>query len=176
MNKSLSRRDPPDLRALVEQLAPLARGKFGSDSRWAAASGVPRETLCRLKKSASCDLRTLSALAKAVDRVLGAVPARIEGQHMPERFGRAEEAALLAFCASSDLRVEGWRAHGPAFFMGGLATLLASVRGFDRRRYLELAEAVHPGITVPEVFAEWLRRSPLRAARFVPQLKKKLAP
>ena len=95
---------------------------------------------------------------------------------MPRSFGRAEEAALLTFCASSDMRVESWRAHGPAFFIGGLATLLASVRGFDRRRYLELAEAVHPGITVPEVFGEWLRRSPLRAARFVPQLRKKMAP
>lgn len=105
---------------------------------------------------------------------LAAVPARIDGAHLPRTFGRDEEAALLEFCAAKDLRTERWAAHGPAFFMGGLATLLAGVRGFDRRRYLELAESLHPGITVPEVFGVWLRRTPLRAARFLPQLRKKM--
>ena len=138
------------------------------------ASGVPRETLCRLKKSASCDLRTLAALADAAGMVLAAVPARIEGDgHLPKTFGRAEEGALLEFCTTGDLRPESWAAQGPAFFMAGLATLLASARGFERRRYLDLAEALHPGMTVPEVFAVWLSRSPLRAARFLPQLRKK---
>ena len=161
-------------RAIVGQLAAPARRKYGSDARWAAASGVPRETLCRLKKSASCDLRTLAALAGAAGMVLAAVPARIEGGQMPRSFGRAEEEALLEFCAGRDLRVASWSAHGPAFFMGGLATLLAGSRGFDRRRCLELAEALHPGITLPEVFAAWLKRSPLRAGRFLPQLRKKM--
>ena len=58
-----------------------------------------------------------------------------------------------------------------AIFMGGLAMVLASVRGFDRRRYIELAEALHPGISQPEVFELWLQRSPLRPARFVPMLR-----
>lgn len=140
------------------------------------ASGIPRETLCRLKKSASCDLRTLAALAGAAGMVLAAVGERIDGDgHLPKSFGRAEEAALLEFCATGDLRPENWLALGPAFFMAGLATMLASARGCDRRRHLDLAEALHPGITVPEVFGAWLKRSPLRAARFLPQLRKKMA-
>ena len=175
MNTPTSRRTPA--RAIVAQLAASAHRRHGNDARWALASGVPRETLCRLKKSASCDLRTLAALAEAAGMMLAAVPARIESDaHMPKSFGRAEEAALLEFCATADLRPESWAAHGPAFFMAGLATLLASARGFERRRYLDLAEALHPGITAPEVFDAWLKRSPLRAARFLPQLRKKMAP
>lgn len=174
MNTTIAQRTPA--RAIVGQLAAPARRRFGSDARWAMASGVPRETLCRLKKSASCDLRTLAALADAAGMVLAAVPARIEADgHLPRSFGRAEEAALLEFCAAQDLRPESWAAQGPAFFMAGLATLLASARGFERRRYLDLAEALHPGMTVPEVFGAWLIRSPLRAARFLPQLRKKMA-
>ena len=162
-------------RAIVAQLAAPAHRRHGNDARWAMASGVPRETLCRLKKSTSCDLRTLAALASAAGMMLAAVPARIEGDgHWPKHFGRVDEAALLEFCATADLRRESWAARGPAFFMAGLATLLASARGFERRRYLDLAEALHPGITVPEVFDTWLKRSPLRAARFLPQLRKKM--
>jgi hypothetical protein len=173
MNTTTSRLTPA--RAIVAQLAAPARRKYGSDARWAMASGVPRETLCRLKKSASCDLRTLSALAGAAGMVLAAVPARIEGEgHLPKTFGRDKEATLLEFCATGDLRPESWAAQGPAFFMAGLATLLASARGFERRRYLDLAEALHPGMTAPEVFGAWLKRSPLRAARFLPQLRKKM--
>lgn len=174
MKASISQHEQAPAQAIVGQLAAPARRRFGSDARWAEAASVPKETLCRLKKSASCDLRTLSALAGAAGMVLAAVPARIEGGHMPRRFGRAEEAALLDLCAGADLRTERWAAHGPAFFMGGLATLLAGARGFDRRRYLDLAEALHPGITVPEVFGAWLKRSPLRAGHFLPQLRKKI--
>lgn len=172
MNTTTSRRTPA--RTIVAQLAAPAHRRHGNDARWAAASGLPRETLCRLKKSASCDLRTLAALADAAGMVLAAVPARIEGDgHLPKSFGRAEEAMLLEFCATGDLRRESWAALGPAFFVAGVATLLASARGFDRRRYLDLAEALHPGITEPEVFGAWLNRSPLRAGRFLPQLRKK---
>lgn len=174
MNSSTVPPDPRRAREILAQIAVSARSKFGSDARWASASGVPKETLCRLKKSASCDLRTLTALAGAVDMVLSAVPARMEGLHMPRKFGRTEEAVLLDFCASSDMRAESWAAHGPAYFMAGVATLLASVRGFDRRRYLELADSLHPGITVPEVFGDWLPRSPLQVARFLPQLRRKV--
>lgn len=174
MNTSIS--TPGPAQAIVGQLAAPARRKFGSDARWAMASGVPKETLCRLKKSASCDLRTLAALAGAAGMVIAAVPAHIEGNgHMPKSFGRAEEEALLDFCAAEEPGPTSWASHGPAFFMAGLATLLASARGFDRRRYLALAEALHPGITVPEVFASWLNATPLRAARFLPQLRKQLA-
>jgi hypothetical protein len=174
MNTSIS--TPSPAQTIVGQLAAPARRKFGSDARWATASGIPKETLCRLKKSASCDLRTLAALANAAGMIIAAVPVRIEGDgHLPTTFGRAEEAALLDFCAAEELDPTSWVSHGPAFFMAGLATLLASARGFDRRRYLDLAEALHPGITVPEVFASWLKATPVRAARFLPQLRKRLA-
>ena len=56
--------------------------------------------------------------------------------------------------------------------MGGLAAMLASVREFDRRRYLALAEDLHPGVTQPEVFELWLERSPVRPARFLPMLRR----
>ena len=106
---------------------------------------------------------------------LAAVAGRMEGAgQMPKTLGRAEEAELLDFCATSDRRPERWAAQGPAFFMAGVATLLASARGFERRPYLQLAEALHPGITEPEVFDAWLKRSPLQAARFLPRLKKKM--
>lgn len=57
--------------------------------------------------------------------------------------------------------------------MGGLAVLLASARGFERERYLRLAESLHPGISSPEVFGQWLHTTPLRAARFLPMARKR---
>jgi hypothetical protein len=54
--------------------------------------------------------------------------------------------------------------------MSGVAVMLASVRGFDRRRYLELAEALHPGSTEPGVFSRWLAETPLGPSRFLPPL------
>jgi hypothetical protein len=68
-------------------------------------------------------------------------------------------------------RLEDWRPLGPSFFLAGLAVALASVRGFDRRRYLDLAEALHPGATEPRVFAKWLAETPLPPARFLPMLQ-----
>jgi len=95
---------------------------------------------------------------------------------MPEpdatAFGREKEAALLDLCASGILDAAEWRRHGEDFFMGGLATLLASVRGFDRPSYLALAEELHTGVTQPEVFELWLQKSPLRPARFLPRLER----
>jgi hypothetical protein len=160
---------------VLSQLAGPARRLHRTDARWAAAAGVPRETLSRLKKSTSCDFRTLAALAGAAGMSLTALPTLAGGTLVPERFGRAEEEVLLEFCARRDLRPESWLAQGPSFFMAGLATLLAGARGFERHRYLELGERLHPGITVPEVFACWLERSPVRAARFLPQLRRRLA-
>ncbi len=92
---------------------------------------------------------------------------------MPNSFGREYEDDLLDLCASGETDPNVWRAHGPGFFMGGLAVLLASARNFERERYLRLAESLHPGISVPEVFKLWLRRSPLRAARFLPLARRR---
>lgn len=157
---------------LLEQLRPAATLKFGNDRRWAEACSLPPETLSRLRKRASCDLRTLASLAAAVGYTLGMTQAN-SGPEAP--FDRTREEALLDLCASGGLDAAVWRARGDGFFMGGLAAMLASLRGFDRRRYLALAEELHPGVTQPEVFELWLQKSPLRPARFVPMLKRRRA-
>lgn len=159
---------------LLDHMSKAAKARFSTDSNWAKASGLPKETLSRLKRNPSCDLQTLAALAQTTGYTLLAVPASAEGgEHMPDRFGREYEDDLLDLCASGNVDPDAWRAHGPAFFMGGLAVLLASARGFEREHYLKLAETLHPGISTPEVFAMWLKRSPLRAARFLPMARRR---
>ena len=91
----------------------------------------------------------------------------------PGRFGRTEEERLLDLCASGRLEARLWREHGPAFFMAGLATMLASARGFPREQLLGLARELYPGMADAGTFARWLEGSPLRAARFVPMLRKR---
>jgi hypothetical protein len=59
--------------------------------------------------------------------------------------------------------------------MGGLAVLLASIRGADRERLLALAETLHPGVSTPEVFGAWLAASPLQPSRFLPMLEQAAA-
>ena len=156
--------------ALLEELRPVALRKFGKARFWAEACNLPPETLSRLAKRESCDLRTLAALAAAVGYKLSVTP-----EANDTTFNLEKEEALLDLCASGSQDAEEWRRQGEGFFMGGLATLLASVRGFDRRRYLALAEELHPGVTQPEVFELWLQRSPLRPARFLPMLARRRA-
>jgi hypothetical protein len=155
-------------------MAPGARAKFAAEADWARASGLPKETLSRLKHKASCGWRTLTALAESAGYRLAAVPARGPDKgHLPERFGRDDEDRLLDLAASGNVDPVLWRAAGPAFFMGGLAVMLASARGFERERYLRLAEALHPGVSTPEVFAHWLERTPLRPSRFLPMARRR---
>jgi hypothetical protein len=159
---------------LVEQMAEAAKVKFSSDAGWAEASGLPRETLSRLKSQRSCDLRTLGALAQAVGYTLVAVRhAGLDRGHMPDSFGREAEDNLLDLCASGNVDPGVWRASGPSFFMGGLAVMLASSKGFERERYLRLAETLHPGVSTTDVFAMWLEKSPVRPARFLPMARKR---
>lgn len=160
--------------ALLDQMSRAARAKFATETAWARASGLPKETLSRVKSQPSCDLRTLAALGQSVGYTLAAVPAGVPGgRHLPERYGRDDEDRLLDLCASGNLDPAVWRTHGPSFFMGGLAVMLASARGFERERYLKLAEALHPGVSSPEVFGMWLRQSPLRASRFLPMARRR---
>lgn len=159
--------------SLLDQLTPAARKRFGNDKRWAAACGLPAETLSRMRKRQSCDLQTLNVLAEAAGYELTMLPAQARENGIS--FGREQESALLDLCASGSTESSAWQALGSGFFMGGLAMMLASVRGFDRRRYIELAEALHPGISQSEVFELWLQRSPLRPARFVPMLRQRMA-
>ncbi len=160
---------------LVDALGILARKRFASDAQWARASGVPAETLSRLRSRSTCDVRTLWALADGADCALVAVPnAAQAARDEPGRFDRARESSLLDLCASGTPHAAEWRAHGDGFFMGGLATLLAGARPFDRSQYLRLAESLHIGITTPEVFALWLARSPIQPSRFLPMLRVRL--
>jgi len=158
--------------ALRAQMAAAAKSKFANETEWAKAAGLPKETLSRLKKQASCDLRTLGALAQTAGFALAPVPQATErGEHLPEKYGRAYEEELLDLAASGSVEPATWRARGPAFFMAGLAVLLAGARGFPREPYLRLAERLHPGVSTPEVFALWLKKSPVRPSRFVPMAR-----
>src|ERR1039457_1418604 len=125
---------------LLDQMSKAAKGLFSTDSSWAKASGLPKETLSRLKHNPSCDLRTLGALARTAGYTLVAVPATVEGgEHLPNTFDREYEDDLVDLCASGNVDPDVWRAHGPGFFVGGLAVLLASARGFERERNRRLS-------------------------------------
>ena len=83
---------------ILAQLRPAANRQFGNDRRWAEACNLPPETLSRLRKRESCDLRTLAALASAVGYTLAIAP-KANG---PEAaYGRAREEELLDLCASA---------------------------------------------------------------------------
>lgn len=166
------------LNALLALLSDEARRRGLNDAQWAQAACIRKETLSRLRGQDSCDFATLQALATAVGArigVRGPLPAPLSPDgHFPAEVDRDYEGRLLELSASDDLQPESWRRLGPPFFMAGLAVMLASVSGFARRRLLELAETLHPGASLPEVFNLWLARSPLSASRFLPMLRARL--
>lgn len=163
-----------ELPRLLDALTVAARNKGFNDTAWASAAGFSKETLCRLRRRSSCDLSTLTALADAAGASLsvtiGEEPATTSDGHFPRDLSRDYEQRLLALCASRQLDLGEWAAAGPAFFMAGLAVMLASNADADRRGLLSLAENLHPGATEVAVFARWLKRSPLRPSRFLPML------
>jgi len=160
---------------LLDQMFRAAKARFPTEAGWARASGLPKETLSRLKSQPSCDLRTLAALAESTGYTLVAVPAATQAgrEGVPGRLTREDEDRLLDLCASGNVQAEVWRAQGPSFFMGGLAVMLASARGFERERYLRLAEDLHAGVSTPEVFGMWLKSSPVRPSRFLPMARRR---
>ena len=159
---------------LLAGMAGAAKARFATEAAWAGAAGLPKETLSRLKSQPSCDLRTLGALARAAGcRVVAVADAQPASEQAAVRFTRADEDRLLDLAASGSTDPAVWRAHGPGFFMGGLAVLLASARGFERERYLRLAEVLHAGVSTPEVFGLWLKRSPVRPGRFLPMARRR---
>lgn len=159
---------------VLDALTRAARALKLSDTEWAARAGLRKETLSRLRRRLSCDFATLEALAAVVGvRVDVASESVLECSpdgHFPLQMNREYEERLLEFCASRLLDPRLWADLGPRFFMAGVAVMLASVAGFDRRSLLALAEQLHPGISEPAVFAQWLKRSPLRPSRFLPML------
>lgn len=166
-------RPDPSLKELLADLTRRARLRQLTDSRWADRANVRKETVSRLRRRSDCDLSTLQALAAGVGAKLviqsNFGPTTPDG-HFPAQIHRDAESRLLAFVASGSLEPDAWRAEGPAFFMAGVAVMLASERDNDRSRLLELAERLHPGASEPAVFGHWLQRSPLRPSRFLPML------
>jgi DNA-binding phage protein len=164
----------PHLATLLAQLSQMARAAGLTDTQWAMRAGVRKETLSRLRHRSTCDLATLNALSEAVNARLELVTTAgsttsADG-HFPAAVDRDYERQLVELCASRSLALDRWIQLGPRFFMAGLAVMLASVAGYDRRALLALAELLHPGSSDPAVFARWLERSPLRPSRFLPQL------
>ena len=159
---------------LLDLLTVAARKKGLNDTAWASAAGFSKETLSRLRRRSTCDLSTLLALADAAGSRLSVVvataPSTTADEHFPRELSRDYEGQLLTLCTSRKLDPAAWAAAGPAFFMAGLAVMLASNADADRRGLLALAEHLHPGATEVPVFAQWLKRSPLRPSRFLPML------
>jgi hypothetical protein len=164
----------PGLAGMLTRLAQMARVAGLTDTQWAARAGVRKETLSRLRHRSTCDLETLNALATAVnarlDLVANTGSTTSSDGHFPTGIDRDYECQLVNLCASRSLAPDRWIQLGPRFFMAGLAVMLASVDGYDRRALLALAELLHPGSSEPVVFGQWLERSPLRPSRFLPQL------
>jgi len=159
---------------MLDILAHKARVLGLTDTEWAARAGVRKETLSRLRGRESCDFATLQSLARVVGASVsvidGSTPGSTEDGLFPAQLHREYEEQLLDLCASGDVEPERWRHCGPAFFMAGLAVMVASVPEFDRRSLLDLAEALHAGSSQVGVFALWLERSPVRPSRFLPML------
>ena len=164
-----------DLAALLSSLSDLARHQGLNDTEWAERAGLRKETLSRLRHRSSCDFETLQSLSKAVSAHVAVIsdppqPLTADG-HFPLHVLRGYEEELLALCASGSLDPARWARLGPGFFMAGMAVMLGSVSGADRRGLLALAESLHPGATETAVFARWLQRSPVRPSRFLPMLE-----
>jgi hypothetical protein len=156
---------------MLASLSSSARAAHLSDAEWARRAGIPKETLSRVRARSTCDLATLQALASALDCALDVVPARASGaDRWPRRVDRAYEARVLDVLASGSTAEDAWRLLGPSFFVAGLAVTLASDGRFDRARYLALAERLHAGSTVPDVYGQWLAETPLPPSRLLPQL------
>jgi hypothetical protein len=167
-----------NLESVLATLSASARRRGLTDTAWAASAGVRKETLSRLRSRRSCDFATLDALARAVGARVDVLdidgpPLAADG-HFPVAVKRDDEERLLALAASRTLDANAWKRCGPAFFMAGLAVMLAGVRGLDRPGLLALAERLHPGSSAVDGFTLWLARSPVRPSRFIPMLKERL--
>lgn len=162
----------PVLAETLSELTDRARARGLSDTEWANRARLRKETLSRLRRRHTCDLETLTSLAQVVGAHLGVLtlqpPCTGPVAHFPADVGREYEEQLVRLCSSKRLNATHWAALGPRFFMAGLAVMVASLGGRDRRGLLALAEEIHPGVSEPAVFARWLERSPVKPSRFLP--------
>lgn len=167
-----------NLESVLAALSASARRRGLTDTAWASCAGVRKETLSRLRSRRSCDFATLDALARAVGARIDVLD--VDGQpltadgHFPVAVKREDEERLLELAVSRTLDAGAWKRCGPAFFMAGLAVMLAGVHGLNRPGLLALAERLHPGSSQVDGFTLWLARSPVRPSRFMPLLKERL--
>jgi hypothetical protein len=89
----------------------------------------------------------------------------------PSTVSRDYEEQLLDLVRSGSTDPDRWRSMGPAWFMAGLAVLVAGSPSLPRSAALAVARQLQPGMTEPRIFQAWLDHSPLRPARFLPQLE-----
>ena len=76
---------------------------------------------------------------------------------------REKEEAMLALCAGTR-DVKTWRRAGTPRFMAGMALMLASVSGFDRARYLALAQKLDPTALSVGAFEVWFAANPYESS------------
>lgn len=174
----LMKKSSNSLAFLLRELTAAARARGLNDAAWASLAKLRKETLSRLRRRTSCDFQTLQTLAYAVGFSLEVRPERgvelTPDGHFPAKVDRDYEERLLALCALRSMNASEWAAVGPPFFMAGLAMMVASLDETDRRALIALAEQLHPGMSEPSVFAQWLARSPVRPSRFFPMLSMEL--
>lgn len=165
---------PAGLQSVLADLSAAARKRELSDSAWARQARLPKESLSRLRRRQDCDWATLERLAAALGLELAPRPVVNAGLspdgHFPVSLSRDDEQRLYELVRSGDASPAEWRAHGPAFFMAGLAMLLAGSFRYARRNLQATAEVLHPGISEPAVYDIWLRRTPIEPSRFFAQL------
>lgn len=164
------------LQSILGDLSDAARRQGLTDSAWARLAGLPKESLSRLRRRRDCDWATLARLAAAIGMRLTAVPPAVADLtpdgHLPLTLTREYEQRLYELIRSGDLTPAAWRAQGPAFFMAGLAVLMAHDSNPRRQQLLQLAELLHPGMSCPIVANIWMRRSPIEPSRFFAQLER----
>jgi len=166
------------LHDLLQTMTARVRERGWTDRRWALTAKLRPETLSRVRHRGSCDVATLDALARACGLELltrdPAVAVVADASELfPAQFDRALEERLLALCVGGDVDPAHWRTLGPGFFVAGLAAMLSCFDDLDPDdRYAKLAEVLHPGVLSVSAFRLWLQRSPVKASRFLPMLRK----
>ena len=166
------------LHDLLQTMTARVRERGWTDRRWALTAKLRPETLSRVRHRGSCDVATLDALARACGLELltrdPAVAVVADASELfPAQFDRALEERLLALCVGGDVDPAHWRTLGPSFFVAGLAAMLSCFDDLDPDdRYAKLAEVLHPGVLSVSAFRLWLQRSPVKASRFLPMLRK----
>jgi hypothetical protein len=162
------------LQSLLADLSAAARRRGWSDAAWAREAGLPKESLSRLRRRQDCDWATLERLSAVLSLQLAmrrAVdPELTPDGHFPAALTREDEQQLHELVRTGHSDSARWRECGPSFFMAGLAVLVGGSPRLDRPELLQTAETLHPGITSPDVYNIWLRRTPVEPSRFFAQL------